>query len=373
MADGTFRRRPNGRIEYRFRYGGRQYSVTGATQRECRRRKEKRLAELSAGAPEHMADITLREYSTERLARIALDIKPSSLLSYQKKYRRINARLGDKRIRDITRHDVFRLREELAGALAPATVNYYISLLNTTLNDAIADGIIMKNPAFRVKQLKSTGPKATETNHRALSLDEQRLLFDYLKSADAWYYELFAFQTLTGMRIGECCALCWGDISDGLIHVHATVSQVGIGMYVVSQTTKTAAGKREIPVNDRITAILKRQREKLLRTFGIHAVAAPCRIFVPRRDCGAVLRPTNVNRSLQWIIKAMNREGIAFAPLSTHALRDTFATRCVEQGMQPLTLSKLLGHTKIAMTMDLYAHVMQETKVDAMRSIEISV
>ena len=144
-------------------------------------------------------------------------------------------------------------------------------------------------------------------------------------------------------------------------------------MYVVSQTTKTAAGKREIPVNDRITAILKRQREKLLRTFGIHAVAAPCRIFVPRRDCGALLRPTNVNRSLQWIIKAMNREGIAFAPLSTHALRDTFATRCIEQGMQPLTLSKLLGHTKIAMTMDLYAHVMQETKVDAMRSIEISV
>ena len=320
-----------------------------------------------------LSDITLAEYCAERLTRIALDIKPSSLLAYEKKYRRINAELGHKRVRDITRQDIFRLRESLAKTLSPSTVNYYISLLNTTLNDAIADDIITKNPAFRVKSIKNDRPKATETNHRALTQKEQEVLFDYLKRRDSWYYELFAFQVLTGMRIGECCALRWQDISGGFIHVHATMSQVNAGEYTVSQTTKTAAGRRDIPVNSDVETILKRQRAKLVKAFGLAAVAQCCHVFVPHRDFTALLRPTNVNCSLRWTIGRMNAEGIAFAPLSTHALRDTFATRCIEQGMQPLTLSKLMGHTKIAMTMDLYAHVMQDTKVDAMMAIHIPV
>ena len=320
-----------------------------------------------------LSDITLAEYCAERLTRIALDIKPSSLLAYEKKYRRINAELGHKRVRDITRQDIFRLRESLAKTLSPSTVNYYISLLNTTLNDAIADDIITKNPAFRVKYIKNDRPKAAETKHRALTQKEQDMLFSYLKRHGSWYYELFAFQVLTGMRIGECCALKWQDISGGFIHVHATMSQIGVGEYMVSPTTKTAAGRRDIPINSDVEAILKRQRAKLVKVFGLAAVAQCCHVFVPQRDFTALLHPTNVNCSLHWTIGRMNAEGISFAPLSTHALRDTFATRCIEQGMQPLTLSKLMGHTKIAMTMDLYAHVMQDTKVDAMMAIHIQV
>ena len=373
MADGSIRKRGNGKWELRFRYKGKQYSVTAATQKECRRLRDERIAELTAAEPSAMADITLREYCDERLSRISLDIRPSSFLAYQKKYDRINAELGGKRVRDITRADVFKLRESLARTLSPSTVNYYISLLNTTLNDAIADDIITKNPAFRVKYIKDDRPKAVETNHRALTKEEQQVLFSFLKKENAWLYELFAFQVSTGMRIGECCALQWQDIYDGLIHVHATVSQVGVGKYAVSQSTKTAAGKREIPVNKGVAAILKMQRTKLAEFFGLQAVAPYCRVFVSQKDCSRLLRPTDANRSLQWMIGKMNRQGIPFEPVSSHALRDTFATRCIEQGMQPLTLSKLMGHTKIAMTMDLYAHVMQDTKVDAMLSVDIPV
>ena len=59
--------------------------------------------------------------------------------------------------------------------------------------------------------------------------------------------------------------------------------------------------------------------------------------------------------------------------ISTHALRDTFATRAIESGMNPQTLKEILGHASYSMTMDLYAHVMGETKTREMNLIKISV
>ena len=60
-------------------------------------------------------------------------------------------------------------------------------------------------------------------------------------------------------------------------------------------------------------------------------------------------------------------------PFSVHAFRDTFATRCIEQGMQPNTLKDLLGHSSLKMTMDLYAHVMPNTKHEELSKIRFAV
>lgn len=49
-----------------------------------------------------------------------------------------------------------------------------------------------------------------------------------------------------------------------------------------------------------------------------------------------------------------------------HCLRHTFATRCIEAGVKPKTLQKLLGHSTLSMTMDLYVHVTDDTVFDEM-------
>ena len=54
-----------------------------------------------------------------------------------------------------------------------------------------------------------------------------------------------------------------------------------------------------------------------------------------------------------------------------HALRDTFATRAIEQGMQPRTLQEIMGHKDFSITMNLYCHVMEETKIEEMNKINI--
>ena len=56
--------------------------------------------------------------------------------------------------------------------------------------------------------------------------------------------------------------------------------------------------------------------------------------------------------------------------ISMHTLRHTFATRCIESGMKPKTLQKILGHANISMTMDLYVHVTEDEKQKEMQKFE---
>ena len=56
-----------------------------------------------------------------------------------------------------------------------------------------------------------------------------------------------------------------------------------------------------------------------------------------------------------------------------HAFRDTFATRAIESGIDPKTLQEILGHSDISMTLNLYAHVMDDTKHEAMQKIIIAI
>lgn len=65
------------------------------------------------------------------------------------------------------------------------------------------------------------------------------------------------------------------------------------------------------------------------------------------------------------------KKNIFFVPYLTrpHVFRHTFATRAIESGMQPQVLKTILGHSSLAMTMDLYSHVLPDTKAEEMEKI----
>ncbi|MDO4439134.1 MAG: tyrosine-type recombinase/integrase [Eubacteriales bacterium] len=67
--------------------------------------------------------------------------------------------------------------------------------------------------------------------------------------------------------------------------------------------------------------------------------------------------------------KRLENKNIHIDRVTPHALRDTFATRAIENGMNPQTLKKILGHSSLAMTMDLYAHVLPNTMQEEMEKI----
>ena len=84
---------------------------------------------------------------------------------------------------------------------------------------------------------------------------------------------------------------------------------------------------------------------------------------------GRPLNMTSIQYYIRHIQEMIWKDGIEFPPIHMHTLRHTFATRCIENGMQPQVLKTILGHSSLAMTMDLYSHVLPDVKADEMQKI----
>ncbi|MDE6219037.1 MAG: site-specific integrase [Lachnospiraceae bacterium] len=171
---------------------------------------------------------------------------------------------------------------------------------------------------------------------------------------------------MTGMRNGEARALQWKcvDFDKKLIHVeHTLVTLVG-GGYMLD-TPKTKTSKRIVP--------LLPQAEEILREMKDYAVS----IGIGNEDnfvfClpdGSAISRERVTVQLNHIEKKMKDNNIPVGHITCHTLRHTFATRAIENGMKPQVLKTILGHSNISITMDLYAHVLGEEKVQEMILLE---
>ena len=185
------------------------------------------------------------------------------------------------------------------------------------------------------------------------------------REKESWYYNLYCFLIDTGCRCGEAGAIQNSDISGKVIHVSKTVTRTAEGTYRIGDEAKTKAGTRDIPIRPLARQAIDSQREiNRLLNNGITGINDT--LFKSPR--GYLLSDTVVNQDIARICKVAGIE-----KFTAHAFRDTFATRCVESGMQPKTLQEIMGHTDIAMTMNLYAHVMEETKVSQMQAVKIAI
>ena len=91
--------------------------------------------------------------------------------------------------------------------------------------------------------------------------------------------------------------------------------------------------------------------------------------LVVTNEFGSVVTLNTMQYYMRHIQDMIRRDGTEFAPIHIHTLRHTFATRAIEAGMQPQVLKTILGHSSLAMTMDLYSHVLPDTKTEEMQKI----
>ena len=252
------------------------------------------------------------------------------------------------------------------GELSIRTCNNIMKILKIVLKDAVMDEIIMKNPAEGIKALKEVNAKAAETYHRALTEQEQKEFMQEI--AYDYYYEFVAFLLCTGMRFGEAAALTWSDIDhkQNVIHVTKTAT-FNEDNTRTTGTPKSESGKRDIPLNDTIRGILAKQRKK--RSIVISIDKEENRVFVS--VYGKMVDNSIVNKAIRSALARLDGKGKPIEDFTVHALRDTFATRYIEQGGSPQTLKTILGHSSLAMTMDLYSHVLPNTKQKEMDNLKI--
>lgn len=363
-----YRERKDGRIECRFTINGKSYSCYASTVKECREKERQLREDIANGAYTQNKNLTLDKYYEEWKNARKGTIKGNTALGNNSRYKNhIKPALGHRKLVEIERREIVQLQQKLAESQEPSSVNAIIVQLKTMLNDAVTEGILQKSPVAGVKLLK-VEKKATETYHRALTEEEQKLFMQEAKKE--WLYELLALLLCTGMRVGEASALTWSDVDyvNNVIHVTKTISRTEDGKYTVG-TPKSKTSVRDIPMNDAIKTILKSQKEK---QDMMHGKIVKLNQSVFENLYGGMVFNASVNKAITETLKRINKKEVVIEHFSAHALRDTFATRYIEQGGSAQVLKTILGHSSLAMTMDLYSHVMPNTKQKEMENIKIA-
>ena len=362
------KKRTDGRMQKSFTFNGKRYYVYATTARDLEKKVYEKLKELEQGKQDH-DDPTLDSFYERWTENRRDSIKEATIRCQHFQYNTCanvqikGRRLGEYRLSEIKPDDIRVVQKELVKKNTTQTVNDKVAVLSHIFHDAIRERYLDYNPCSPVRPLKRTEERARDTIHRALTIEETKAFF--AAAERSFYYDVYRIAINTGMRIGEIGALYASDIYDNMIHVNRTITKTDTGSYKIGEDGKTKHATRTIPLNPNIVEILQHQKEinKILddgKITSIHEI-----IFkAPERG---LLMSTPIDRDIARICKRVGIE-----KFTLHALRATFATRAIEQGVEPRTLQELLGHADFSLTMNLYGHVVDTTKEKAMSRLNIA-
>lgn len=221
--------------------------------------------------------------------------------------------------------------------------------INKTFKIALSDRIIPFNP-MENESISKPKSKIIDKQIEALTLEEHKKLLEVLGKQEHKYKYIILLQLYTGMRIGEVLALTIKDIDykNNTITINKTLTRDENDKTIMGDTTKTENSKRTILMNSKVKEILKQaQKRQIANINGLLFYDSIKNTYVT---------PTEVN----CYLKRLNKKENITINLHTHMLRHTYATRCIESGMQAKALQKILGHKKIQTTLDTYTSVFKE-------------
>lgn len=233
-------------------------------------------------------------------------------------------------------------RLDNCGRLSPTYVRSMAIIINAALAFATEE--------LALPSLKSVHKPCVERKEViVLTIAEQKQLETQLLAEPTATGLGILLSLNTGLRIGEVCALSWADIgkNDNILSVTGTVirkkEENGHG-HMVIDVPKTPTSLRRIPIPSKLHSILSQMRAL---SSGGYVLSGDYMFVSPR---------TYEYRFHRVLAKCGIR------PINYHALRHTFATRCIESGMDVKTLSELLGHSNTTTTLNTYVHSSMERK-----------
>ena len=338
---------PDGKTRYGYVYA--------ATYRDARARLLQAAALWESHPPRSRDDAILLSAAAERWEKsIAQQVKDSTFVKYHSIINKhLIPALGKVSVEDMTHELIESMALKLMREggrdhtpLSARTVSDVLCVLRSILRFARRSGAIIPCDGSSVRIRRPA------VDIRVLTRHEQEVLCDYLYGDLCPRNVGILLSLFAGLRVGEICALRWEDISlaDRLIHVRHTMQRiqslepVGPRTKVVITTPKSATSARTIPLPEDLARVLA-------------SMPGPHRGFFLTGREDAWAEP----RIMQYHFhRALER--CCLPDANYHALRHTFATRCVELGFDVKSLSELLGHSTVSMTMDRYVHPSMEHK-----------
>lgn len=348
-------------FEGRFMYQGERYLVHGKTVTETQKAMTEFKYKLEHGLYVAKEKLTLDEWYKTWLEEYKKNrVKLGTYTSYEKYYQSvIKSRLGSRNLNDIRGEHIQKLYNDLVKeGYAISSIKIVSAVLNGCFKQAERNGLIERNPV-KLAEL----PRQTEKKTRqAMTREQQALFMEYTK--ESYLYHFFEVMLRTGMRKGEMQGLKYPDIDRkaNVIHVRRTLKYIEHHGYI-EDTPKTRTSTRDIPLTAAVLEHIEAQRNY----WGFKVVNMNQYIFCNER--GEALSRERIQAEIDRTIKRIRAAGHDFPRITSHVFRHTFATRAIEAGMQPQVLKTILGHSSLAMTMDLYSHVLPDTKAEEMEKI----
>lgn len=328
-------------------------NVYGDTREEVERKVKKLI--YKSGNVEYMKKkgipfIDLLEYNFSRRDDAGL-IGDAQYTRTQRIFKKIKEfDIAYKNVKKLEENDYQKFFNTLAKEYAQSTLDKVYCEVSQGLEFAHRKNIIDEFPLD--KKLKPKCKKSTK-KIKALTIEQQKILTKYLEStnlADCSYKNAMLIQMYMGLRIGEVNALRIQeiDLKNKTIFVHRTVTTDRNEKPVIEEEPKTSAGFRTLPIPDNILPYIKEQMELALNNED-HL------LFLTRNK--TIVAESSVNSQLKSRLVKLK---IYEENMATHALRHTYATRCIEAGMKAIVLSKLLGHSDVSVTLRTYVDVFKE-------------
>lgn len=236
--------------------------------------------------------------------------------------------------------------EELSDTLSPKTVRDIVTKLKEIINFYEEE----HNTKLNIKKMSL--PKMNKKEIQILSNKEKQKLEKYCIEQNSLKSLGILICLNTGLRIGEVCALRWEnvDFETRRIHVEKTIERIYSKeenkTIVIIDTPKSITSVRTIPINSKLYNILKQIRGKSKKTD-----------FVLTGSSEHYVEPRNYQYHFKEILKRSKVKKYKF-----HTLRHTFATNCIEAGMDIKSLSEILGHADVSITLNIYVHSSDKAK-----------
>jgi len=379
-GEGTIRLREDGRWEVRVS-GGIDFSTGKLTRISKYAHSEEeavnllhRLSFQLSNNHSKIAHMTLGEWLDLWLqVYMQHSLKQSTYNSYDSYAKNhFKPALGNVRLEDLTPRllqQFYNYKVEECG-LSPKTIRNLNLYLHKALDHAQKEGIISSNPASGVMLPKSQRPQI-----EILTRDQQARL---VQASYQHRYGVFVRLVLsTGLRLGELVGLKWEDIDfrTNMLYVRRTLGRLqitnlpenysGPRTEIVMQEPKTENSVRSIPLLSQLVQDLQVWR----RTQMSDQLAAGEQYrdtgMLVTNPLGGYIEPRTFSDYYNQMLDMAGLPHFTF-----HALRHTFASRAMEQGMDEKTLSVLLGHYSVSFTLDTYAHVLNDHKREGINLME---
>ena len=348
----------SGKAKYGYLYG--------KTYGEVKSKLQDMQVQLKNGILPENKKITLYEdVLVAWLQSVRINVKESTYMRYKQMIStHISPELGKYPINKISSQLLERFVEDKLtkgrldgnGGLSPKTVTDIITIIKSSMEYASYTGLTV------TCNLSKLSVKKKEKEMRVLSTDEQKKLTSVLLCEMDLYKMGVLISLYTGIRIGELCALKWENLNLNCKTLRVRETMQRIQCPEVTETAKTKivitepkskCSIRDIPLPDFLVEIIKQFQ------------SVP-KAYVLTGDRNKYVEPRTMQNRFQRYVEQSDIDSANY-----HSLRHTFATRCVEVGFEIKSLSEILGHANVNITLNRYVHSSFELKSNNMNKLSI--